>query len=787
VLYTLQDRGKTAAPVATNKEKALAAAQKFLERGQPDRALEEFARVVQEEPRDTRTWLKMAEIYARRGDYAMARDIYLRTGELYVELGALPKAVAVYKNALKLSPGLAEGHLRLGAILERLGQLAESLQQFGLAAAAFQKAGRGAEALPALRRIVALAPERVVARIQLAESASQAGETDEAIREFKRAAEFLKTQGRADEYVRVAERLVYHEPHNFPLARELAAVYIARKNPRLALAKLQAAAKAAPRDPENVQLVALALEQLDPPKAVSIWKELAQLHDGAGRGGERDTALRAALALDPRDEDARALAHRWGVRVAGVPAASSSHVVPLNLVPPTFVPEAPPLAPGPRAAPPAAPPAPSADASSLTPTPRPSSDAARILSEAEVFVKYGLLERAVDHLRRLVEREPGHAEARTRLDAVLKQLGRAPAEGEDDPLADVATPPPITIASADVLEAAPSFVEDQETTARVALERVATSEPERGAEAEAEVAVALEAEPAPEVVDALEADPASEVAIALEAEPAPEVAIALEAEPAPEDELTAEPAPEVAIALEAEPAPEDELAAELAPEADAEVAAELGEVDFFVEQSLLDEARATLAELASRFPNHPLVLAKMREVDGRPEADPTGLDDSPGALPRDEAAPTNRPDSGPRPALPVAVMASGGEADLSTHGDLGIAYKEMGLHDAAIAEFKHLTADPARKVFALTMIGECLEAQGALPDAVVRYKEALNSGPVADAESAQLYYLLGSAFERLGDTSEALYFFEKVAKREGQFRDVARRIEALKPSAGAPQ
>ena len=168
--------------MATNREKALTAAQKFLERGQPDRALAEFARVVQDEPGDARTWLKMAEIYARRGQNQQARDIYLRTGELYVEQGALPKAVAVYKNALKLGPGLAQGHLRLGAILQRLGQTNEALQQFGLAAAAFQKAGRVADALPALRQIVALGPERVVARIQLAESASQAGETDEAIR-----------------------------------------------------------------------------------------------------------------------------------------------------------------------------------------------------------------------------------------------------------------------------------------------------------------------------------------------------------------------------------------------------------------------------------------------------------------------------------------------------------------------------------------------------------------------------------------------------------------------------
>jgi tetratricopeptide (TPR) repeat protein len=663
--------------VAINKEKALAAAQKYLERGQPDRALAEFARVVQEEPGDTRTWLKMAEIYARRGQNAQARDIYLRTAELYVEQGALPKAVTVYKNALKLSPGLAAGHLRLAAILKSLGQTAEALQQLGLGAAAFQRMGRAAEALPALRQIVELAPDRVVARIQLAESASQAGETAEAVREFKRAADFLKAQGRGDEYVRVAERLIFHEPDNFPVARELAAVYIARKNPRLALAKLQAAAKAAPRDPQNIQLVALALEQLDPPKALSIWKELAQLHDAAGRLGERDRALRAALAIDAADEEGRTLADHWGLRIAGVPPSSpSSSVLPMGLVPVAPValgmsapsarrltpPPSPrvPLSPAPpRATPPPAPPlsARAADRSSSALMPRPAQDAARILSEAEVFVKYGLLERAADHLRRLVDQQPEHVEARERLAAVLKQLGR-----------------PAVAASGDTL------------------------------------------------VEAVELDAA------------------------------------------------DDLAAELA------------QVDFFIEQSLRDEARQTLAELATRFPNHPIVLAKMREVDRLPDDDPTGLD-SQGAVPQGEASPMARADSGPAHAIPVAVMAAGGEADLSTHGDLGIAYKEMGLYDAAIAEFKQLMADPARKVFALTMIGECFEAQGALPDAVVRYKEALNSGAVADAESTQLYYLLGSAFERLGDQSEALYFFEKVAKRGGQFRDVARRIEALKPGA----
>jgi tetratricopeptide (TPR) repeat protein len=148
-----------------------------------------------------------------------------------------------------------------------------------------------------------------------------------------------------------------------------------------------------------------------------------------------------------------------------------------------------------------------------------------------------------------------------------------------------------------------------------------------------------------------------------------------------------------------------------------------------------------------------------------------------GAVPTDDAAGAVRLDAS---AAPVAVMAVGESADLSTHGDLGIAYKEMGLYDAAIAEFKQLTADAAREVFALTMIGECLEAKGTLTDAVVRYKEALNCGVVTSAETLVLYNLLGNVFERIGDRSEALYFFEKVAKRDPRFGDVERRIAALR-------
>ena len=104
----------------------------------------------------------------------------------------------------------------------------------------------------------------------------------------------------------------------------------------------------------------------------------------------------------------------------------------------------------------------------------------------------------------------------------------------------------------------------------------------------------------------------------------------------------------------------------------------------------------------------------------------------------------------------------------------------MGLFDAAIAELRPLIDTP-NEVLALTMMGECFEAKGSFTEAVIRYKGALNCTPIRPEEVMQLYFLLGAAFERLGDPSEALYFFEKVARRDPRFRGVDQRISALKP------
>jgi tetratricopeptide (TPR) repeat protein len=805
--------------VVTKKDKTLAAAQKFLERGQLDKALAEFAKVVQEDPKDTRTWLKMAELHAKRGAADQATEIYLKTGELYTEQGFFQKAVAVYKNVLKLSPSYVQGHFKLAEVFKRLGLITDAVQQFELGAFAYQKAGRPTEALGALRAIVELTPDNVVSRIKLAEAASQAGATEEAIQEFARAADQLKLQGRFDEYVRVAERLLFHQPDNLAVARELAEAYIDKNNARLALAKLQVCLKAEPRGPENVSLLARAFEQLDVPKAVSVLKELIEIHQELGHTAERDVAIRRAMSLDPRDVELQETARHYGINVGvGLTPPPIPHGQSLR----------PPIPGGSR---PFVPPASQGSSSSsnhghghghghpggaieigfgagVRPPvpPRSGQDISRIIAESDVFVKYGLLDRAVDHLKRAFEIQPDFLPAREKLAAVLTQLGRR-AE-----------------AAAELQFMAERLASTDRAQAMKLDERARVLDPGVHRPLALLEGTGLGLEPSQGGFTAGTSTGISSVTVASPMRRAPprppvdDIDIADSDDDARAAELTAElGGDELELDLDLEdalesgddtgldlvtPAPRlinDPMAAadalgssDDAEPGDAEVTAELEQVDFFLDQSLPDEALAMLADLQMRYPGNETIARRMVEVErfanGDSDVPPTTMlqSDPFGSIEsrrRDERAgmPLRSLDPEPIEHAPVAVVAGGEKADLSTHGDLGIAYKEMGLLDAAIGEFKLLTQDPGREVFALTMIGECCEAKGSLTDAIIRYKEALNCPQVTQEESVQLYYCLGLTFEKLSDRSEALYFYEKVGKRDPKFRDVSEKLATLRP------
>src|SRR5262249_39956620 len=118
--------------------------------------------------------------------------------------------------------------------------------------------------------------------------------------------------------------------------------------------------------------------------------------------------------------------------------------------------------------------------------------------------------------------------------------------------------------------------------------------------------------------------------------------------------------------------------------------------------------------------------------------------------------------------------------DFEAHYDLGIAFKEMERYDDAIHEFKLLMNAPGRAAPCHTMIGLCYTEKGMQSEAINQFKQGLYVDGITDVEQLSLYYELGSAYVKLEDLREALYYYEKVAKKDPQFRDAARRVSELR-------
>jgi tetratricopeptide (TPR) repeat protein len=118
--------------------------------------------------------------------------------------------------------------------------------------------------------------------------------------------------------------------------------------------------------------------------------------------------------------------------------------------------------------------------------------------------------------------------------------------------------------------------------------------------------------------------------------------------------------------------------------------------------------------------------------------------------------------------------------DFETHYDLGIAYKEMGLLDDAITEFKAVMKDPTREVQCHLMIGLCCLEKGQQTEAIGHFKKGLYVEGITEREALSLYFELGQAYEKLADPREALYYYEKVLKRDPRFRNVEKHIEHIR-------
>jgi tetratricopeptide (TPR) repeat protein len=760
--------------MAVDKNKIIAEATKAIQRGQYDRAIKEYEKILREDPRDVRALLKVAELFQKKGDDRLAAEAFRKVAETYADQGFFLKSVAVYKQIAKLLPEDVRVNERLAALYQQLGLMSDAMAQLQLMAAGYERAGEASrpQLLDVLKHMVDLDPENVASTVKLGEIHQRANQVREALEYYRRAADYLKKHNRADEYLKLAERIVALQPDDLRLVRELAHIYLAKGDAKRALAKLQQCYKADPQDVDTLGLLAQAFKDIGQvTKTVQVYKEVAKVHEAHGRAPEARAAWRRVLDLAPEDPDAR--------RAAGVAS-----------------PQAPSPPPRPTPAPPAGSPAAvhvpvPAVATAADRAPAAGELIPKLLTETDVYLKYGLLDKALDHLRKVLAEDPGeprahekareihaaagrHADAAVAAEAAVRAWA---ARGQLDPareaLARLRQLDPAHGALAELAGALGSTeeirldggdleeVHDEDLSPAADRElRVVPLAPETVELVQEAPPEEAPAEPLPEFPP-LDADlpPLDEDALALGATaPEAEEVVEDEAPPPPlqlrpdpgsaaweddaaldaarasleaEEEVVDEAPPPVVIPAPAE-IPDLPAPAAAAAEEEADLGDELDEAAFLVSQGLLDDARESLESLATIFPGHSGVAEALAELARRAAV---AAPSRPGAAGLGEARPS-----------PVLVDSAAVEAGASFDIGRELA-EELDPGEAPAEEFQYSAED----VFDQFKKGVAQHVK---------------------AEDSETHYDLGIAYREMGLLDDAVGEFETALRGANKRKEV---------------
>ncbi|MEZ4330669.1 MAG: tetratricopeptide repeat protein [Myxococcota bacterium] len=124
-----------------------------------------------------------------------------------------------------------------------------------------------------------------------------------------------------------------------------------------------------------------------------------------------------------------------------------------------------------------------------------------------------------------------------------------------------------------------------------------------------------------------------------------------------------------------------------------------------------------------------------------------------------------------------------GEGDYDTRYDLGIAYREMGLFEDAIGEFKICLESPRRRFDSLFLMGLCARDLERHADAVHHLEQALALPDLPEDRLAGVFFELSIAQSLAGDRERARANLRRVIELDPDFPGAAEKLAAFESSA----
>ena len=212
--------------VAFDKEKTLAAAQKYADKDQHEKAIREFQKILDVEPNDLRVLLLIASSYERVGKMDEASNAYVKIFEQYRNQGAYQKALAIIKQAQHCNPNSDDITMSMAEIYSALGLPHEAVNQLEKCLANAEKSQNHRTYARILQTMVRVDGENVQTRIRYAQMLQRDGDTDDAKRQYSLALAQLLSKEKYIDYIQTSREYLRIAPKDAEVLQALAGIYI---------------------------------------------------------------------------------------------------------------------------------------------------------------------------------------------------------------------------------------------------------------------------------------------------------------------------------------------------------------------------------------------------------------------------------------------------------------------------------------------------------------------------------------------------------------------------------
>ncbi len=761
----------------SDKTAIIKEAQKYLARGQIEKAIAEWDKLVKESP-DANVYNTIGDLYLKKGDKNLAIDYFRKGASLFREDGFSLKALALYKKILNIDASNADSLFALGELNEEKGMATDAIKYYLASADSLAKSGKKDELLRTYDKILSLSPSNIQLRNKVAELFMKEGLQLEAAKQYLHIARLYDDKDDPNNAKLYFKKVLDYQHNNKDALLGLSSICERRDDLKQSLEYIRQALELAPGDTELSLKAAQLLTRQESfteamqyvlkvieadPKNLAARKIRGEIYLNEGdkqKAWEEYSAVIDEMVFEEKTEDAintltmfkdiePVETRKKLIAIYKQKGDLESAFTEMVFLGEAFI---------------------LSDNSMLKDALNCYHEALQIhpddaelqgkitdleremgiehaasamqeksveesLVEADIFLRYGLYEEAKKLLESLKVKEPSNIDVHLKLKALYADMG------------------------------------DKEQAVAECLILAALYNRAGNVEKKEEVMKA-----------AYEIDPQDPRLMERAGAQTPAEFVSSMREPAFPKDLNIE-----------------------------DYSEDLSEAEFYMRQGLYEDAKAIYQRLLKLFPNNDDIKQKLSSLESQAqqrtipeeEHEMAGKIEEPAGEFIEKAAEefmVSEPlevNEIKEPKLENDVLdifeefkkgieKELGAEDAETHYNLGIAYKEMGLIDDSIREFQVAKDDPKKFIQSVNMLGICYMAKGMFPLAIDSFGNALKKIETRDESYWGVKFDLAEAHEKNGNLKEALDMYTEVYGWNAKFRNVSEKINQIKPGVAKP-